>query len=105
MTGVDVVYNLDAIWKVRIQAPEQMQQANGEGTGRVLEAARLGGVPNVVYCSTVAALGATEPGEVGDEDHLEGYEGEFASDYERTKHEAHQVALAAVASGQQVKIA
>jgi nucleoside-diphosphate-sugar epimerase len=73
-----------------------MREANVGGTERVLGAALEAGVGKVVYVSTVGIFGNTD-GQIVDE----GYEhqGEFLSEYEKTKWEAHQVAKRLIGEG------
>lgn len=91
MEGCDAVIHAAAVYEVGIPASERksMREANVGGTERVLGAALEAGIGKVVYVSTVGIFGNTK-GQIVDE----GYEhqGDFLSEYEKTKWEAHQVA-------------
>ncbi len=56
--GCDRVYHLAAVYASWLPDPGLMYRANEEGTRNVLRACREAGVQKVVYCSSVAALGA-----------------------------------------------
>ena len=58
MKGCDRVYHLAAVYASWLPDPGLMYRANEEGTRNVLTACREAGVQKVVYCSSVAALGA-----------------------------------------------
>ena len=75
---------------------------NVEGTRHVLDALRNAGTPRAVYVSTTIALGPVEAG-VGDGDSRN--EGPHRSAYERTKVEAHRLALEAQEDGLPLLIA
>jgi nucleoside-diphosphate-sugar epimerase len=98
MEGCDAVIHAAAVYEVGIPARERepMREANVGGTERVLGAALEAGVGKVVYVSTVGIFGNTD-GQIVDE----GYEhqGEFLSEYEKTKWEAHQVAKRLIGEG------
>lgn len=69
---------------------EVMRRTNVDGTENVLDAAKRAGVSKVVHVSSVAALGAVSPGPATEQSpRAHG----FRSDYERTKTEAHALAL------------
>ena len=104
MRGHDVVYHLAAIYEIGTRDAALMERINVGGTRNVLAAARDAGVSTVVYCSSTVALGATAPGEVGDEEKAESAGG-FVTPYEATKRAAHIVAEAAADEGQDVRIA
>ena len=56
--GCDSVYHLAAVYASWLPDPGLMYRANEEGTRNVLTACREARVQKVVYCSSVAALGA-----------------------------------------------
>ena len=58
MKDCDSVYHLAAVYASWLPNPGLMYRANEEGTRNVLTACREAGVQKVVYCSSVAALGA-----------------------------------------------
>lgn len=99
MAGHDALLHNAALYEVGI--PEErvpvLMQANVEGTANTLEAALEAGVPRVLYVSTCAVFGNTR-GEVADESYrrpdLDRPDGpEFTSAYEKSKYDAHQIAL------------
>ncbi|MEE4261456.1 MAG: NAD-dependent epimerase/dehydratase family protein [Desulfobacteraceae bacterium] len=58
LKGCDSVYHLAAVYANWLPDPGLMYRVNEEGTRNVLTACRNAGVQKVVYCSSVAALGA-----------------------------------------------
>ena len=58
LKGCDRVYHLGAVYASWLPDPGLMYQVNEEGTRNVLTACREAGIQKVVYCSSVAALGA-----------------------------------------------
>lgn len=92
MAGADVVLHDAGVYELGAGARERrrMQQVNVQGTDNVLGAALAAGVPRTVYVSTVWALGDSGPAP-GDESRRHG--GRYLTAYERSKAEAHQVAL------------
>jgi dihydroflavonol-4-reductase len=98
MEGCDAVIHAAAIYEVGIPASERepMREANVGGTERVLGAALEAKIGKVVYVSTVGIFGNTN-GQIVDESHE--HEGEFLSEYEKTKWEAHQVAKRLIGEG------
>ncbi len=77
------------------------QRVNVVGTRNVLTAAQRAGTPKVVHTSTLAVNSDTG-GATVDETHR--YMGEHLSEYDRTKAEAHRVALELAAAGLPVVI-
>ncbi|WP_430390018.1 hopanoid-associated sugar epimerase [Dyella sp. 20L07] len=65
--GCDAVFHVAADYRLWAPRPEQLYQANVEGTRHLLDAARLAGVPRVVYTSSVATLGIPKDGSPGSE--------------------------------------
>ena len=104
MEGCDAVFHLAADYRIGIKASEvaAMEDANVGGTRRVLDAAAESGVAKVVYVSTLAAYGNTH-GKVVDETYHHP-KTSFGSAYERTKVEAHDVAVERAATGVPVVI-
>jgi len=104
--GADVAFHGAAIYKVGIPKSdhEHMYDTNVRGTERVLDAAIEAGTPMIVYVSTVNVFGNTH-GEVVDETYERSISGNgFLSYYDRTKYEAHQVALDRIAKGAPIVI-
>ena len=56
--GCDSVYHLAAVYANWLPDPGLMYRVNEEGTRTVLTACQAAGVRKIVYCSSVAALGA-----------------------------------------------
>jgi nucleoside-diphosphate-sugar epimerase len=73
-----------------------MRKANVGGTERVLGAALEAKIAKVVYVSTVGIFGNTN-GQIVDESYE--HQGEFLSEYEKTKWEAHQIAKRLIGEG------
>ncbi len=96
LAGADVAFHLAAIYDVGLVDAAAMERTNVGGTGAFLEAVERSGVPRAVYVSTTAALGPVREGE-GDESTEHGPR--YVSVYERTKAEAHRLALAAQVRG------
>ena len=87
--------------QARPARPLPREQVNVEGTRNALAAAQRAGVPRVVYTSTLAVNSDTEE-QVVDETYR--FTGEHVSDYDRTKAEAHEIALDFVDQGLDVVI-
>jgi dihydroflavonol-4-reductase len=92
MAGADAVIHNAGMYELGATAAQRrrMHAVNVHGTDVVLGAAHAAGVPHTVYVSTVWALGGTGA-DAADESHR--HDGRFLSAYERSKFEAHQVAL------------
>jgi dihydroflavonol-4-reductase len=82
-TGVDVVYNIAAIYREAGTAPGMYRRVNATAVGELIEVAHAAGVKRVVHCSTVGVHGDVEhppanedaplrPGDVYQETKLEG---------------------------------
>ena len=102
--GADACFHGAAIYKVGIKKSqhEEMYETNVRGTERVLDAAAQAGVPKILYVSTAAVFGNTR-GEIVDESYRRP-SGDFTSYYDRTKYEAHQVALDRIEKGAPIVI-
>jgi dihydroflavonol-4-reductase len=80
--------------------------ANVDGTKRVIEAVRAAGVPRLVHCSTVGAVGLSENGEPCDETATWNFDRYGMDDgYVTTKHWAEDVVREAVGQGLDAVIA
>jgi len=101
LAGVDVAFHLAAVYAVGIVDVAAMERTNVGGTRAFLEACERAGVPRAVYVSSTVALGPVVEGE-GDEN-TENV-GPFRSHYERTKVEAHRLAVEAQRRGLPVTI-
>lgn len=104
MAGCDAVFHLAADYRVGVHDSvlAKMEDTNVGGTARVLDAAKAAGVAKVVYVSTMAAFGNTR-GKVVDETY-EHPGTSFTSKYEKTKWQAHKVALEKAREGVPVVI-
>ena len=103
MAGCDWVFHVAALYSFWGHPWEAFHEVNVEGTRRVLEIAREGGVARIVYTSSIAALGfnrdrtpATEETPVTLEDKI--------GHYKRSKFLAEQVALEFARQGTPVVI-
>ncbi len=99
--GVDGLFHVAGWYRVGERDPSPGQRVNVEGTRNVLEAARRNGVPRIVYTSTLAVNSDTG-GRAVDESYR--FTGKHISAYDRTKAEAHDVALRMAAEGLPVVI-
>lgn len=97
MDGCDLAFHLAAIYDLGIVDAKALERTNVHGTRAFFGAVEQSGVPRAIYTSTTVALGPVAEGTVGDENSRN--EGPFRSVYERTKTEAHRLALEAQAAG------
>jgi dihydroflavonol-4-reductase len=98
MVGADIVFHIAAWYQVGLppSATEQMEQINVGGTENVLGLAVELGVPRIVYTSTATVLGDTRCMVV---DETFERDSPFCSAYDRTKHQAHQLAERYISQG------
>lgn len=103
MQGADAVIHSAGLYEVGVSADRHaaLHQVNVVGTANVLNAAHAAGVRRIVYVSTFGALGDSR-GAVKDETAV--HHGEYVSEYDRTKHLAHQIAEQRIADGLPVVI-
>jgi dihydroflavonol-4-reductase len=98
MDGSDLVLHNAGVYEFGSDAAlrARMETVNVQGTANVLGAALETGVPRTLYVSTVWALGTSGPltGPAEARDESQRHSGVYLTPYERTKAEAHQVALA-----------
>jgi dihydroflavonol-4-reductase len=87
MRGSDVVFHLAGWYALGKLDTARMQAINVDGARHTLELAAELGVPKIIHTSTVGVFGNTH-GQVADESYRVGKEA-MASEYERTKWEAH----------------
>jgi dihydroflavonol-4-reductase len=66
--GCDALFHVAADYRLWAPNPEELYQANVEGTRALLQAARNAGVARIVYTSSVAVLGIPKDGTPGNED-------------------------------------
>ena len=104
LENCDAAFHLAADYRVGVRPSEypRMRDANIGGTTRVIDAATAAGVARIVYVSTIAAFGNTR-GETVDETY-EHPGDSYTSEYERTKVEAHKVAVDRIGKGAPVVI-
>jgi dihydroflavonol-4-reductase len=98
MRGADIVIHNAGWYEIGLSASarEQMRQINVEGTRATLGLAVALGVPRIVYTSTLAAFGDTG-GMLADETFVR--RAPYASYYEQSKSEAHDIAMQLAARG------
>lgn len=101
MVGRDWVFHLAALYRLWTPDPQLMHRINVEGTRKVLAAAKQAGVLRVVHTSSIARFGGQGPGRRGDETSAFAL-GITGDAYAQSKADAHEIALAAAASGQDV---
>ena len=92
MRGCEIVFHVGGVNTLCPEDPAELFHANVRGAEIGVRAAARAGVRRVVLTSSAAALGE-EKGTVGNEDSP--HRGWYLSDYERSKHEGEQAALAA----------
>ena len=98
MAGSDAVFHVAALYSLWRRDRAALFEANVMGTRAVLAAARTGGVPRVVYTSSVAALGVRADGQPADETYRSPTE-QLIGAYKRSKRLAEEVVDRAVADG------
>jgi nucleoside-diphosphate-sugar epimerase len=99
--GADGLFHVAGWYKLGQRDPSPGVRVNVEGTRNALAAAQRAGVARVVYTSTLAVNSDTK-GQVVDETHR--FTGEHVSVYDRTKAEAHEVAVGFAGRGLDVVI-
>ena len=102
--GCDACFHAAAIYKVGVPKSqhEELFETNVRGTERVLDCAIQAGVPKILYVSTVNVFGNTG-GKVVDETYERPRNG-YLSQYDKTKFDAHQVALDRIDKGAPIVI-
>lgn len=103
--GKEAVFHVAATYKVGVPRSEHaaLHDANVRGTERVLDAAIDAGVARIVHVSTGNFYGNTH-GSVVDEGYHRPQPPDFLSQYDQTKYEAHEAALARIAKGAPIVI-
>ncbi len=99
--GADGLFHVAGWYKLGQRDPSPADTVNVEGTRNALEAAKRNGVRRTVYTSTLAVNSDTEE-QVVDETYR--FTGTHLSDYDRSKAEAHDIALELAADGLDVVI-
>lgn len=87
MRGAEVVYHLAGMYKFGPKFIPQMRAINVDGARNVLQMATDLGVPKIIHTSTVGVFGNTREKIVDESYRID--KAELASEYERTKWEAH----------------
>jgi dihydroflavonol-4-reductase len=95
-TGVDGLFHVAGWYRLGQRDPSVGDRVNVVGTRNVLEAALRNGVRRVVYTSTLAVNSDTEEQVVDETYH---FTGEHLSHYDRTKAQAHDIALELAGQG------
>lgn len=97
MSGADVVVHNAGVYELGLNrvASERMQQVNVEGTDTVLGAALEAGIARTIYVSAVWALGPSgrPPEKSIAKDETQKHDDHYLTLYERSKTQAHQVAM------------
>jgi nucleoside-diphosphate-sugar epimerase len=96
MRGAEVVFHIAGWYKVGVNEPEQAQAINVEGTRNVLDVMREHGIPRGVYTSTLA-INSDTGGRLVDETFT--FSGTHRTVYDRTKADAHHVAVGYIREG------
>ena len=68
VAGCDAVFHVAADYRLWTPEPQEMYDANVDGSRNLVRAAANAGVNRIVYTSSVAALGVPGDGSLGDED-------------------------------------
>lgn len=103
LDGCDTVFHVAADYRLWVPDPENMFQANVEGTRQVLGAAIRHGVKRIVHTSTVGALAYPEDGESSNED-AEPVEADLIGPYKQSKREAELIARELAEEGHPIVI-
>lgn len=101
--GCRYVLHVAADYRIWVPDPAAMLCANVDGTTAMLRAAVAAGAERIVYCSSVAALGASADGRPVTEDTPRA-EADMVGTYKRSKFLAEQAARAEAAQGAPVVI-
>ncbi|MBD2364018.1 NAD-dependent epimerase/dehydratase family protein [Anabaena minutissima FACHB-250] len=103
MLGCKYLFHVAAHYSLWQKDRYLLYRHNVEGTENVLNAAQKAGIERTVYTSSVAAIGVGASGQVVDETHQSPVE-KLVGDYKKSKFLAEQVAIKAIANGQDVVI-
>ncbi|MFT6583088.1 MAG: dihydroflavonol-4-reductase [Alphaproteobacteria bacterium] len=68
VAGCDAVFHVAADYRLWTPKPQEMYDANVDGSRNLVRAAADAGVKRIIYTSSVAALGVPKDGSLGDED-------------------------------------
>jgi dihydroflavonol-4-reductase len=90
--GCDAVFHVAAMVSIRRRVTPELERTNVEGTRNVLDAAARAGVPRLIHCSTVGAVGLSPDGRPCTEDSTWNFVSRGMSDgYVTTKHRAERL--------------
>jgi dihydroflavonol-4-reductase len=103
LRGCDALVHVAADYRLWVQNPKEMYEANVDGTRELLKLAREEGVAKVVYTSSVATMGFKTDGSIVDESTPVSLK-DMIGPYKRSKFMAEQEAIAAAKAGQHVMI-
>jgi dihydroflavonol-4-reductase len=103
MSGCEFVFHVAADYRLWVRDPEQMYQANVEGTRAIIAAAQESGVRRVIYTSSVATMGFTGEGDIATEESPVSIR-EMVGHYKRSKFMAEEIALEAGRKGVNVVV-
>ena len=103
VAGCGAVFHVAADYRLWAPNPDELYQANVEGTRALLQAAVNAGVGRIVYTSSVAVLGIPKDGRPGDED-TPVTVADMIGHYKRSKFLAEEVAREFAANGAPVVI-
>ena len=98
MEGCELAFHVAADYRLWTKNPEEMYDANVNGTQSLLKAAQATGIRRVVYCSSVATMGFGNGDLVTDEDTAVSV-ADMIGHYKRSKFLAEQVVLDAAKNG------
>jgi dihydroflavonol-4-reductase len=101
--GCQALFHVAADYRTWAPRPQELYQANVDGSRALLQAARQAGVRRVVYTSSVAVLGIPKDGRPGDED-TPVSEADMIGHYKRSKYLAEEAVRALAAEGLPVVI-
>ncbi|HUX44422.1 MAG TPA: hopanoid-associated sugar epimerase [Terracidiphilus sp.] len=101
LDGCDAVVHVAADYRLWIRNPDEMYQANVDGTRDLLRLAREAGVARVVYTSSVATMNFRKDGLIINEDTPVSL-ADMVGHYKRSKFMAEREAIAAAQDGQHV---
>jgi dihydroflavonol-4-reductase len=101
MMGCEFCFHVAADYRLWTRNPQEMYQANVEGTRNIIRAAQQAGVRRVIYTSSVATMGFGYDGTACDEQSPVSTS-DMIGHYKRSKFLAEQVAIEAGKSGANV---
>jgi dihydroflavonol-4-reductase len=104
LDGQDVVYHVAADYRLWVPDPDTMFRTNVEGTRHILEAAIRRHVPQIVYTSTVGALGCPRRKDGASDEASEPAEGEMIGPYKQSKRKAELIARELARQGHPIVI-